>query len=74
MSDYCLLGHSSGIFGGNTALGATIIDGMDTLWIMGLRDRFDQGRDWIEKHLNFDIVSCKKNIHSIRVFLHLILK
>ncbi|XP_067947803.1 mannosyl-oligosaccharide 1,2-alpha-mannosidase IA-like [Watersipora subatra] len=48
-------GHSSGIFGGNTALGATIVDGMDTLWIMGLTDRFDEGSKWIETNLNFDL-------------------
>lgn len=50
-------GHSAGIFGGGTALGATIVDGMDTLWIMGLTDRFQDGKNWIADHLNFDLVS-----------------
>ena len=27
---------------------------MDTLWIMGLKDRFKDGRDWIEQHLTLD--------------------
>ncbi|XRB17471.1 glycosyl hydrolase family 47 protein [Pseudoscourfieldia marina] len=31
-------------FGG---LGATIIDSLDTLWIMGLKDEFRDARDWV---------------------------
>ena len=30
-------GHSASIFG-NTAMGATIVDGLDTLYIMGLEE------------------------------------
>ena len=32
--------------------GATIVDGLDTLWIMGLKDEFKEGRDWIEENLS----------------------
>jgi mannosyl-oligosaccharide alpha-1,2-mannosidase len=46
-------GHSSSIFGSG-ALGATIIDAMDTLYIMGLEDEFKRGRNWIESSLRFD--------------------
>ena len=45
-------GHSASIFG-NTAFGATIVDGLDTLYIMGLMDEFKQGRDWIATSLQF---------------------
>lgn len=38
-------------------MGATIVDGLDTLYIMGLHDEFKQGRDWIAENLDFDIVS-----------------
>lgn len=48
-------GHSSSIFG-NTVLGATIIDGMDTLYIMGLIDEFNDGRTWIQDSFSFDAV------------------
>jgi mannosyl-oligosaccharide alpha-1,2-mannosidase len=46
-------GHSTSIFG-NTALGATIVDALDTLHIMGLKDEFNRGRDWIQKSFSFD--------------------
>jgi len=47
-------GHSASIFG-SMSLGATIVDGLDTLYIMGLEEEFKQGRDWIAE--NFDISS-----------------
>ncbi|XP_076357633.1 mannosyl-oligosaccharide 1,2-alpha-mannosidase IA-like [Tachypleus tridentatus] len=46
-------GHSAGIFG-KTAMGATIVDGLDTLFLMGLKEEFQKGRDWVAKNLNFD--------------------
>lgn len=49
-------GHSPGIFG-STKLGASIIDAMDTLWIMGLKDEFTRARDWIENNLSIDNVN-----------------
>ena len=49
-------GHSASIFG-NTALGATIVDGLDTLYIMGLKDEYKKGRDWIAQNLQFTGVS-----------------
>ncbi|XP_011502769.1 PREDICTED: mannosyl-oligosaccharide 1,2-alpha-mannosidase IA [Ceratosolen solmsi marchali] len=49
-------GHSASIFGSST-MGATIVDGLDTLYIMGLREEFKQGRDWIAQNLDFDINS-----------------
>ena len=45
-------GHSASIFG-NTALGATIVDGLDTLYIMGLQDEYKKGRDWVATNLQF---------------------
>uniref|UniRef100_A0AB38ZEB3 alpha-1,2-Mannosidase n=1 Tax=Ectomocoris sp. TaxID=3104572 RepID=A0AB38ZEB3_9HEMI len=46
-------GHTGSIFGA-ASLGATIVDGLDTLYIMGLHDEFKQGRDWIQNNLHFD--------------------
>ena len=44
-------GHRSSLFGDfNT--GVTIVDSLDTLYIMGMMDEFKQGRDWIEKNLD----------------------
>lgn len=38
-------------FGG---LGATIVDSLDTLWLMGLQDEFKQARDWVVNELSFN--------------------
>jgi len=46
-------GHSTNIFG-NAALGATIVDSLDTLYIMGLQNEYAEGRNWVEKSLHFD--------------------
>lgn len=53
-------GHSASIFG-NTAFGATIVDGLDTLYIMGLTEEFKKGRDWIATSLTFEGVSGVKD-------------
>ncbi|GAB6032546.1 hypothetical protein CHUAL_011439 [Chamberlinius hualienensis] len=44
-------GHSAGIFG-KEAVGASIVDGLDTLYIMGLMDEYKLGRDWISENLD----------------------
>lgn len=38
-------------FGG---LGATVIDSLDTLWIMGLKDQYSRARNWVADRLHFD--------------------
>ena len=48
-------GHSASIFG-NTAMGATIVDSLDTLFIMNLTDEYKKARDWVAVALNFDSV------------------
>lgn len=50
--------HNQGIFG-NIPTGVTIVDGLSTLYIMGLQKDFKKGRNWIEKNLNFDLVSAR---------------
>lgn len=68
-------GHSASIFG-NMNMGATIVDGLDTLYIMGMDKEYKMGRDWIENefdvsafvsfcHIHFD---CTQNyFHQARV-------
>jgi mannosyl-oligosaccharide alpha-1,2-mannosidase len=36
-------------------LGLTIIEALDTLWLMGLDSRFEAGIDWIKANLDFDV-------------------
>lgn len=42
---------------GNSQLGATIVDALDTLYIMGLHEEFKDGQEWIEQNLDFGVVS-----------------
>lgn len=46
-------GHTGSIFGA-MPIGATILDGMDTLYIMGMKDEFKQARDWVSNDLDMD--------------------
>ncbi|KAK7107386.1 mannosyl-oligosaccharide 1,2-alpha-mannosidase IA-like [Littorina saxatilis] len=49
-------GHSASIFG-TMALGATIVDSVDTLFIMGLEEEYKKARDWIATNLSFEVSS-----------------
>lgn len=42
---------------GNSQLGATIVDALDTLYIMGLHDEFKDAQEWIDQNLDFGVVS-----------------
>ncbi|XP_067863039.1 mannosyl-oligosaccharide 1,2-alpha-mannosidase IA-like isoform X2 [Heptranchias perlo] len=46
-------GHASGLFGG--LLGATIVDSLDTLFIMGLQEEFREAKEWVENNLDFNV-------------------
>ncbi|KAM7393225.1 hypothetical protein PAMA_008055 [Pampus argenteus] len=41
-------------FGEWFGLGLTLIDSLDTMWIMGLKEEFAEAKDWIEKELTFN--------------------
>ena len=47
--------HTGSIFG-SFDMGATIVDSLDTLYIMGLKKEFDEGRDWIARRFTLDNV------------------
>ena len=51
------VGHSASIFGG-AKMGATIVDALDTLYVMGLKDEFEKAKDWVAHQLHFDTVKC----------------
>lgn len=35
-------------------LGLTLVDALDTMWILGLTEEFAEAREWVEKELSFD--------------------
>ena len=37
--------------------GSTIVDALDTLYIMGMRKEFEKASEWVKKQLDFDKVS-----------------
>ncbi|XP_063703340.1 mannosyl-oligosaccharide alpha-1,2-mannosidase IA [Culicoides brevitarsis] len=48
--------HTGSIFGAYD-MGATIVDALDTLFIMGMKDDFDEGREWVAQRFNLDNVT-----------------
>ena len=49
-------GHSAQIFG-KAGSGATIVDSLDTLYVMGMMEDFWRARDWVSNSLNLKDVS-----------------
>lgn len=49
-------GHTPGIFGYANDLGATIVDALDTLYIMGLHEQVKDGTKWVKENFNIMIV------------------
>ena len=37
-------------------MGTTLVDSLDTLWLMDMKDEFWEGRDWVRDHLDHDHV------------------
>ncbi|MBN3303271.1 mannosyl-oligosaccharide 1,2-alpha-mannosidase IA isoform X1 [Amia ocellicauda] len=46
-------GHSSNLFG--NIQGATIVDSLDTLYIMEMHEEFEAATEWVEKNLDFNV-------------------
>jgi mannosyl-oligosaccharide alpha-1,2-mannosidase len=44
------------VWNGGHTLAATIIDSLDTLWIMGMKEDFQKARDFVVNELSFDVV------------------
>lgn len=49
-------GHSASIFGASSS-GATIVDALDTLYIMDMKEEFEHARKWVAMSLSFNHVS-----------------
>lgn len=46
-------GHGPGIFGAASNLGASIVDAIDTLFIMGYDEEVATAKKWIKENFNF---------------------
>ena len=49
-------GHSASIFG-SISMGATIVDSLDTLFIMGFDKEFEKAKAWVGEHLDLGQMS-----------------
>ncbi|KOB73930.1 alpha-1,2-Mannosidase [Operophtera brumata] len=58
--------HLSSVFGGGD-LGASIVDGLDTLYVMGLMDEFREGRDWVAEHLHINEVDSELSVFETTI-------
>ncbi|XP_036318435.1 mannosyl-oligosaccharide alpha-1,2-mannosidase IA isoform X2 [Rhagoletis pomonella] len=58
--------HSGSIFGAYD-LGATIVDGLDTLYLMGLEKEYQEGRDWIERKFSLDNISADLSVFETNI-------
>ncbi|XP_068755290.1 mannosyl-oligosaccharide 1,2-alpha-mannosidase IB-like [Montipora capricornis] len=48
--------HTANIFGASSS-GATVVDALDTLYIMDMKEEFEQARKWVAMSLNFNHAS-----------------
>lgn len=53
-------------------MGATIVDALDTLYIMGLHDEFRDGQKWIKDNLDFSVVSIHYDFYDFYDFYSLL--
>lgn len=60
--------HNDSIYG-STPLGATIVDSLDTLFIMGMMDEFNAATDWVRKHMNLDKADRELSLFEINIRL-----
>lgn len=54
--------HSPSIFGSASNIGASIVDSLDTLFIMNLKDEYKKAKDWVLSSLDLK--------HVIFLFLY----
>ena len=53
-------GYSASNFG-QTKLGVTIVDSLDTLLLMGLKEEFEKAKNWV--HLSLDMNQVSRPLH-----------
>ncbi|KAK0425471.1 hypothetical protein QR680_009221 [Steinernema hermaphroditum] len=59
-------GHSASIFGSGDT-GASIIDSLDTLHIMGLNDEYEDARQWISLNLDFSATKGELSVFETNI-------
>ncbi|KAK0474464.1 glycoside hydrolase, partial [Armillaria luteobubalina] len=52
--EYHPLTHTGSNFSAHGGMGYTVVDSIDTMYIMGLTDEYARARRWVEESLSFD--------------------
>ncbi|KAJ7394206.1 Mannosyl-oligosaccharide 1,2-alpha-mannosidase IB [Desmophyllum pertusum] len=60
--------HAASIFGASS-MGASIVDALDTLYIMGMKEEFERARKWVATSLNFNHASDVSVFETVIRFL-----
>ena len=48
-------------------MGMTMLDALDTLWIMGMKDEFVEAQDWLSANLDFEKVTTKVSVFETTI-------
>lgn len=57
------------------AIGCTLVDSLDVLWLMGMKQEFKEARDWVAGHLTFERtgqVATRREKNMMHMFLVLV--
>ena len=60
--------HVNSIYG-SAPLGATIVDSLDTLFIMGMMDEFNAAKDWVDKDMNLTMADTELSLFEVNIRL-----
>ncbi len=52
--EYHPISHSGSNISSNGGIGYTVVDALDTMYIMGLQDDYTRARKWVKDKLSFD--------------------
>ncbi|XP_064098205.1 mannosyl-oligosaccharide 1,2-alpha-mannosidase IA-like, partial [Macrobrachium nipponense] len=58
--------QTAGLFGARD-MGATLVDSLDTLFIMGLMDEFNEAKKWVEKELDFNLLRSEVSLFEVNI-------
>ncbi|VBB25261.1 unnamed protein product [Acanthocheilonema viteae] len=58
--------HSASVFGSGK-LGATIVDALDTLYIMGLKEEYEEGRDWVQNFFDLKVSAADISVFETNI-------
>lgn len=61
-----LRGHNPGIFG-NFPMGASIVDAMDTLFVMDMHEEFQRATQWVQDSLHFDQLRVEVSVFEFTI-------